>query len=278
MNIRLLRAEDREQAKALWQVAFDDPPEFVDWFFENRYMPQWSAGAFNGNELISVIHGTPMELSLGNSSFPALMTSGVATLPSERGKGIMHDTMRFLQQYAEKQGVHALFNHPQRPGAYAHLGFRPSTFTKYWHGEGTFEPGEIAPFSEDEAFSVYSSIADRYAGFVRRDREAFLRKMADYASDCAKGFLLMEAGKAVGYGVYFEKEGVYAEEVLSLAGYGPILCELQRLAGSKPVSAKLPPDADAPGEIRPQNVMLAPEEIWQAMTACGRPCFCVDEY
>lgn len=278
MNIRLLRAEDREQAKALWQVAFDDPPEFVDWFFENRYMPQWSAGAFNVNELISVIHGTPMELSLGNSSFPALMTSGVATLPSERGKGIMHDTMRFLQQHAEKQGIHALFNHPQRPGAYAHLGFRPSTYTKYWQGEGTFVSGEIAPFSEDEAFRVYSSIADRYAGFVRRDREAFLRKMADYASDGAKGFLLMEAGKAVGYGVYFEKEGVYAEEVLSLAGYGPILCELQRLAGSKPVSAKLPPDADAPGDILPQNVMLASEEIWRAMTACGRPCFCVDEY
>lgn len=278
MNIQLLRAEDREQAKALWHVAFDDPPEFVDWFFENRYMPQWSAGAFEGDELISAIHGTPMELSLGNSSFPALMTSGVATLPSERGKGIMHDTMRFLQAHAESRGIHALFNHPQRPGAYAHLGFRPSTYTKYWQGEGTFVSGEIVPFSEDEAFRVYSSIADRYAGFVRRDREAFRRKMADYASDGAKGFLLMEAGKAVGYGVYFEKEGVYAEEVLSLAGYGPILCELQRLAGSNPVSAKLPPDADASGDIFPQNVMLASEEIWQAMTACGRPCFCVDEY
>ena len=187
MNIRLLRAEDREQAKALWQVAFDDPPEFVDWFFENRYMPQWSAGAFNGNELISVIHGTPMELSLGNSSFPALMTSGVATLPSERGKGIMHDTMRFLQQHAEKQGVHALFNHPQRPGAYAHLGFRPSTFTKYWHGEGTFEPGEIAPFSEDEAFRVYSSIADRYAleikhqPFSRNSRAAARARPTDWS-------------------------------------------------------------------------------------------------
>ena len=278
MNIRLLRAEDREQAKALWQVAFDDPPEFVDWFFENRYMPQWSAGAFNGNELISVIHGTPMELSLGNSSFPALMTSGVATLPSERGKGIMHDTMRFLQQHAERQGVHALFNHPKRPGAYAHLGFRPSTYTKYWQGEGSFVSGEIVPFSEDEAFRVYSSIADRYAGFVRRNREAFLRKIADYASDGAKGFLLTEAGEAMDYCVYFDKGDICGEEVLSLAGYGPILCELQRLAGSKPVSAKLPPDADASGEIRPQNVMLASEEIWQAMTACGRPCFCVDEY
>lgn len=278
MNIRLLRAEDREQAKALWQVAFDDPPEFVDWFFENRYMPQWSAGAFNGNELISVIHGTPMELSLGNSSFPALMTSGVATLPSERGKGIMHDTMRFLQQHAEKQGVHALFNHPQRPGAYAHLGFRPSTFTKYWQGEGTFASGEIVRFSEEKAFQVYSSIADRYSGFVRRDRAAFRMKMADYASDGARGFLLMEAGETVGYCVYFENDDVYGEEVLSLVGYGPVLHELQRIAGGKPVLAKLPPDADASGEIRPQNVMLAPEEIWKAMETARKPCFCVDEY
>ena len=40
MNIRLLREEDREQAKALWQNTFDDAPSFVDWFFENRYLPQ----------------------------------------------------------------------------------------------------------------------------------------------------------------------------------------------------------------------------------------------
>ena len=278
MNIRLLRPEDREQAKTLWQKAFDDPPSFVDWFFANRYMPQWSAGAFEGDELISAIHGTPMELTAGQGPFPALMTSGVATVPRERGKGLMYETMRFLQAHAESRGIHALFNHPQRPGAYAHLGFRPSTFTKYWHGEGTFEPGEIAPFSEDEAFSVYSSIADRYAGFVRRDREAFHLKMMDYKSDNAKGFLLTEAEEAVGYCVYFDRDDVCGEEVLSLTGYDPLLHELKRFAGMRSVSAKLPPDADAPGEIRPQNVMLAPEEIWRAMTACGRPCFCVDEY
>ena len=278
MNIRLLREEDREQAKALWQNTFDDAPSFVDWFFENRYLPQWSAGAFEGAELISVIHGTPMELTAGQGSFPALMTSGVATVPRERGKGLMHETMRFLQAYAESRGIHALFNHPQRPGAYAHLGFRPSTYTRYWQGEGTFTSGEIVPFSEEQAFSVYASIADRYAGFARRDREAFRLKMADYASDEAKGFLLTEAGETVGYCVYFDKEDIYGEEVLSLAGYGPLLHELQRIAGLRPVSAKLPPDADAPGEILPQNVMLAPEDIWNTMAGSGRPCFCVDEY
>lgn len=278
MMVRLLTDEDREQAKALWKSTFDDPPAFVDWFFENRYLPQWSAGVFDEGELISVIHGTPMELSAGKGSFLALMTSGVATVPAERGKGLMYRAMRFLEDHARRQGVQALFNHPQRQGTYAHLGFRPSTFTKYWQGEGSFSAGRIEPFSEDRAFGIYASIAQRYAGFARRDRAMFHLKMADYAADGARGFLLIEAGEAVGYCVFFDRDDVYGEEVLSLTGYGPILHELQRIAGGRSVFAKFPPDADTPGEIKSQNVMLAPDTIWNAMEASGRPCFCVDEY
>lgn len=278
MTIRLLKDEDKVQAKALWQICFDDPPAFVDWFFENRYLPPWSAGVFDGDELVSVVHGTPMELTLGGSSLSALMTSGVATAPSARGQGHMHGAMRFLQAQAEKRGIRALFNHPQRPGAYAHLGFRPSTFTRYWTGEGIFQPGEIAPFSEDGAFFVYTALSDRYDGFVRRDRAAFRLKMADYASDGARGFLLRQAGRTVGYCIYFDKDAVHGEEVLSLTAYGPLLHELRRIAGDREVCAKLPPDIDVPGEIRPQNILLAPDTIWQALAASGRPRFCVDEY
>ena len=97
MTIRLLTRSDLSQTRALWETAFDDPPAFVDWFFENRYLPAWSVGVFDGNKLISAIHGTPMDLSLGDGSFTALMTSGVATIPEERGRGHMYDAMRFLQ-------------------------------------------------------------------------------------------------------------------------------------------------------------------------------------
>ena len=278
MNIRLLTADDRPQAKDLWRRTFEDPPAFVDWFFENRYTPQWSAGVFEGGRLISVVHGTPMELSLGKGSFSALMTSGVATVPQARGRGYMHDVMRFLQAHAERRGIRALFCHPQRAGAYAHLGFRPSTYTKYWQGGGESPSCQIVPFSEEKAFQIYSAMAGRYSAFVRRDRGAFHLKMSDYASDGAKAFMTTEAGEAVGYCVYFEKEEIYAEEVLCLGEYGPILHELKRIASERNLSAKLPPDADAPGEIRPQNVMLAPEDIWEALRRAGRPCFCVDEY
>ncbi len=278
MKIRCLTEGDKEQARILWQKTFDDPPGFVNWFFENRYMPEWSAGVFEGEDLISVVHGTPMRLSLGRSAFEAVMTSGVATVPRERGKGHMYAAMRFLQAEAQKRGVDALFNHLQRPGAYEHLGFRPSTYTRYWRGGGRLQPGRIVPFSEEKAFAVYTAAASRFAAFECRDREAFRLKMADYASDGANGFLLEEAEETVGYCVYFDKEYVYGEEVLSLAGYGPLLWELKRLADGREVCAKLPPDADAAGEIRPQNVMLAPDEIWEAMASCALPCFCVDEY
>ena len=51
MNYRPLTEGDRDQAKALWQTCFNDPPAFVDWFFENRYRPEWSAGTFDGTGL-----------------------------------------------------------------------------------------------------------------------------------------------------------------------------------------------------------------------------------
>ena len=132
---------------------------------------------------------------------------------------------------------------------------------------GLLRPGSILLLDE-----ISSSLDEQ------TEQELFRLKMADYAADDAGAFLLREAGKTVGYCVYFAKEEVYGEEVLSLTDYGPLLHELRRIAGDRPASAKLPPDADAPGEVRPQNVMLAPDDIWRAMEASGKPCFCVDEY
>lgn len=279
MTIRLLTPNDKAQALTLWKNVFDyDPPGFAEWYFENRYLPEWSMGVFDGGKLLTVIHGTPMNLSLGEVSFSALMTSGVATVPEARGKGLMHRAMEALRDLVAERGVRALFNHPQRPGAYAHLGFRPSSFTRYWRGEGVYPAGEIAPFIEDEAFRVYTAMSARYAGFTLRDRAAFRLKMADYASVGGQGFLLKEAGETVGYCMYFNDRSLLGEEVLCLRDYGPILHELRRLAGSKALSAKLPPDSDVPGDILPQNVMLAPEDVWQAVENSGRPWFCVDEY
>ena len=125
---------------------------------------------------------------------------------------------------------------------------------------------------------MYAAISDRYAGFVRRDRAAFALKMADYSSDGAQGFLYKETEETIGYCVYYEKDGVRGEEVLSLGSYEPILHELQRISQARRVNAKLPPDVEAEGELLAQNVMLAPEDVWQAMEGSGRPWFCVDEY
>lgn len=278
MTPRLLTNADKPLAKALWRETFSDSDAFVDWFFANRYRPEWSVGLFEGEKLITAIHGTPMELSLGGGSCRALMTSGVATVPAERGRGHMHEAMRFLQAHAKAQGIEALFNHPQTPGSYARLGFRNSTFTKYWQGGGSPAAGEIGPFSEAAAYGIYQRMSARYAGFAMRSPEAFHQKLQDYFTDGAEGFMMYAQGSPVGYCVYYDGDSVYGEEVLSLSSYGPLLHELRVRAGGRQASAKLPPDAEAEGEVRPQNVMLAPEWVWTAMEKGGLPCFCVDEY
>lgn len=278
MNLRLLQERDREQAIALWRVCFpEDSDGFVEWFFQNRFAPDWAAGLFAGERLLSVIHGKPMRLLIRGRAEAALMVSGVGTLPECRGQGCMRETMLFLKEKAGERGIRILFNHPQKPGAYRRLGFVNATDTLYWQGQGSYKAGEISAFNEDSAYAVYQRAMVRYSGSVIRSRAEFALKMADYDSDGGRGFMALDKGEPVGYAVYFSNAGVYGEEVLSLGSYEPILFRLKELAGNLPAKAKLPPDAAAEGEIRPQNVMLAPKSVLDNLRS-GAPRFCVDEY
>lgn len=278
MMLRALQPSDAQKAKVLWQQTFHDSDSFLDWFFSNRFTPEWSVGLFNGPELVSIVHGLPMPLAIQNEVLPALMLSGVATVPAYQKQGHMHACIRYLQQLAHEKGIDALFNCPQNPGTYDSLGFRPFTAYKRWQGTGEGVPGIIAPFDEEAAFGVYAGLLDRYTGFALRSRDEFRRKMADYACDGGQGCMLMEQGRAIGYAIYYMGERLQAVEVLSLGTYAPLLHHLQQLCKGHAIEAKLPPDVPVKGETVPQNVLLASPEVWQKIHNSKQPCFCVDEY
>ena len=281
MQRRLLTCEDKGQAQLLWHIEFPEDSEcFVRWFFDKRFLPAWSAGTFCGDTLISVIHGTPMMLRGQAKSFPALMTSGVATLPGYEGRGIMHDTMLFLREKAAKQGIDALFNHPQRKGAYAHLGFRPCTDTLYYKGDG----GELLPrgytwasFDLEAAFTLYKQVMSIYRGSRVRTKSDFVLLLEDIACDGGIARLLLKNGSPEGYCLFgINETGLYAQEVLCLDKevYAPLL----RALPGKHITAKLPPDIPLPGERLPQNVLLASERLWAALAYIPGQCYCLEEY
>lgn len=173
-----------------------------------------------------------------------------------------------------------MFNHPQRKGAYAHLGFRPCTDTLYYKGNG----GELLPrgytwasFDLEAAFTLYKQVMSIYRGSRVRTKSDFVLLLEDIACDGGIARLLLKNGSPEGYCLFgINETGLYAQEVLCLDKevYAPLL----RALPGKHITAKLPPDIPLPGERLPQNVLLASERLWAALAYIPGQCYCLEEY
>lgn len=286
MRVRLLDPADIPSARRLWHICFpEDSEAFLDWFFTQRCMPSLSGGCFEGESLLSVMHGTVMPLACNGKTVPALMVSGVATEPGERGKGHMHRTMLFLREIAAEQGIHVLFNHPQDPDGYKRLGFLPCTDTLYFDQPRTFflSDGKTGlrqePFSLEKALLVYQKLTGRYSAFSVRDEAAFELRARELTLDGGEAYLFCDAHGPSAY-CFCHREGsvTVCDEILSLGDYAPVLSELCRLTGCERIHAKLPPETPLPGERRVQNIMLADAATYASFGYGTRLCYSVDEY
>ena len=110
LNIRPLTAEDKQQAKEIWELRFHDSLSFIDWFFSERYAPETSFCAEEDGRIISIAHGSIMQLRVRGVVFPAMMISGVATLPGYEGRGIMKQVLLALFTECRRRNIPLAFS------------------------------------------------------------------------------------------------------------------------------------------------------------------------
>lgn len=123
-QIRLLKKEDIPVSRKLWQDRFGDSDRFMDWYFQNRFMPELSAGVFSdSSKLISQAHGRPMLLRTQSGLLSVLMIGGVSTDKSFEKQGHMHRVLDFLYTFAVDSGYDALFLAAEHPEIYHSVGF-----------------------------------------------------------------------------------------------------------------------------------------------------------
>ena len=250
--VRILKSCDTPAARALWQARFHDPEPFTDWYFAKRFLPDWSAGLFEGDMLVSMIHGCPMRLFVRGRVVDALAISGVSTKEGYEKRGYMHAVMRFILQLARKRACPLAFFKPEDFGVYRSLGQLPCTRVKWGVGTGRLAPDFEKEADETALLACYRTATTRYSGAVDRNRREFADRMADYASCGGRVIAERCDGKTAGYAVLLDDGS--CPEALAVDGetYGKLLDRLP--AGTQ---VKLPPDAPCGGEITDGNIVVA---------------------
>ena len=70
-EIRFPFESDYEKLKILWQTAFDDAEESLDFFFENTASPERVLAVFEGNKQISALYLLESDIIINEKGYSA---------------------------------------------------------------------------------------------------------------------------------------------------------------------------------------------------------------
>jgi hypothetical protein len=257
LTIRPLTAGDNQQARKIWELRFHDSLSFIDWFFTKRFSPETSFCAEEDGRIVSILHGSVMQLRVRDVILPAMMISGVATLPSYEGQGLMKRVLQALFSECRQRNIPLAFHKPSHFSIYRAVGEFPCY-------DALFHTREVAPESPvvwdalPEAhilLRIYEQTAVRYSGCVMRSLSDMQKRMLDLTCDGTKFLLHQTGGVADGYLFASEEEdgSLYCEEALaaSQAAYNEMIARLPK--GSV---VKVPPDVKISGVLQPWGVMI----------------------
>ena len=269
-DVRIAQPQDRDRFRNLWRICFGDSEAFMDWFFSERYFPEFSVCLLEDDVIMSALQSYPLHVRIRDRILPASMLAGVSTHPEREGRGYMKQIFLRYMQRVRELSIPIVIHTPAHIPTFHSRGHLPVSETLHLnmeHAQSKTMPSEITPHSLNSDLAplqvCYQQSTAEYSGCVSRTIADFAYKLRDYASDGAKCLARMNGDDALGYCVYYvTPERVHAEEcfakddeTLSL-----LLQALCHEADGRKLHVKLPPDVkpDIPGaelSIRQQGVM-----------------------
>ncbi|MBE7056573.1 MAG: GNAT family N-acetyltransferase [Ruminococcaceae bacterium] len=204
MILRILQEKDIPQCKEIWSEIFKDSAEFIDWFFSNRFSAELGVCSEDNGKIVSVIHGYPMPIKYFNSTRKGAMMSGVATLPSYRGQGLMHKLIKLFTENLQKKGFELIIYKAANPEIYYSCDHYPCTMQGHFTYSNNYN-SEIKltdKFNPEQTLRIYTDFTEKYNGIVLRDEKLMSLRAQDFFVDNGK-FCMLE-DKA--YCFYTEKE------------------------------------------------------------------------
>ena len=250
MTVRVAKKEDKKDFYRLWKVCFGDSDAFCDWFFENRFTPEYSVVLETEGEIASCMQAFPYALRIRGKNVPGAMLCGVSTHPSHRKKGFMGKIFTYEMNHLRQMGCIVAPHTPAVLPSYFSFGHLPVADASYLECDWVpdFESNvELTPIEEndwDKLYPFYASFVKKYSGIIQRTKTDFFRKAADYAADGGKCVAYIRNNKIKGYAFYYQtEEQLLCVEAAAEDGYYHYLMKgLLAQAKGLAFSAKLPPD------------------------------------
>lgn len=270
LQTRYAEYADRERIRELWKLCFGDSEAFMDWFFSERYFPEFSSVLEEDGVIMSALHSYPLHIRIRNRILPASMLAGVSTHPERNGRGYMKQIFLHYMQRVHALEIPVAIHTPAHLPTFFSRGHFPAADTLHATMAGARGelPEGVARQSLYEGLAplqaCYQKATGRYSGCVSRTLGDFAYKCRDYASDGGLCLVCRQGEDVLGYAIYYVMEDkLHAEECLALdAGtLAMLLSALRAESDGRALHIKLPPDVgpilpeEFEQEIRPQGVM-----------------------
>ncbi|HWR23544.1 MAG TPA: GNAT family N-acetyltransferase [Feifaniaceae bacterium] len=270
LEVRTAVLSDKEAYRELWRICFGDSERFMDWFFSERFFPEYSSCLLEDGAMMSALQSYPLHVRIRNQILPASMLTGVSTHPERSGRGYMKQIFLHHMQRVRSFGIPIVFHTPAHLPTFFSRGHFPATDTLHLTLANAHADALPEGISRQDPYNglgplqvCYHKATARYSGCVSRTAADFAYKLRDYASDGALCLVRRAGADVLGYCVYYVTDNrVHAEECFALDGetLSLLLRALCFEAAGRELHVKLPPDAPAhlDGavlETRPQGVM-----------------------
>lgn len=247
------RSSDKKELKIIWKKVFHDEKSFTDWFFNERFMPEFCTVGVLDGKVVTVLHSKPISIRIDGNAYESILISGVATLPKYRNRGYMRMLMNFHLKRMKAKGYKIAMLKTVDPKIYSALGFQivNNSLIAKIKGLDKNLSWKITDIESNmhELFECYKEFEKRYNFIQIRSYEDFVLKCHDYMSCKAKCLIIKKLDKVLSYCIFFEnKKSIYGEECvgISQAAYNDLFSSLMHIT-KKEIKLRLAPKVDAYG-------------------------------
>lgn len=208
MEIRLLSENEIPEAKELWSIAFGDPQNFIDIYFQNKILPGNSPAIFDNGRLVCIVHLIPYKMDIRGVTVDTAYVVGVATLPEYRNQGLMARLLKESLKILKQRGICITHLYPFLHAFYERFGW--ATYTDM--AQCRVKPKEMPGYSIkseakfSEIISLYEKAMLPYTGYLIRNEDDFAYRIMEFASDGGKTAFAFEDDILQAYAIYDDKD------------------------------------------------------------------------